>query len=621
MALMDIYEMTGESLKSMDCYDTWEQNYQNGWVVNPYYDANRTTNNFAHINSFTYVLNEDGSYNYSKLLVSIRANDALVMIDQEKNEVAWYIGHNNKQYSDAMKAKELVPVMQWEGKTIKVNDWWEEQTGLDVNFSDPNDRYYQDYWTLGRDGYYEKYGVKDVPFEFPYGNHAISTIPSGEFKGDYFYFNNGNGRSTLDEYYISSDELAAEAAKGNNQINYSQGIIYHVDEEAGTVEQKYTFGKDLGLEYHSAYICDVDYLGQVGDYEYYVIHHGGPQLANFAFGSEEKYFENVHKYWYPEGVGQGGKVSTTLGHRSYTYQVKRNVNTGESEIVWTLKLFGQNQYRTQRMPVYGQDNNDEVWYSLGEIKAVPVGDLYTYRPYVAEVSMEDMSLKAGEEGTLKYTVDSNYKTGFDGVVHSDPFDPTNAAYNTLSGESFSDLVYMTYTSSDPSVVSVDDKGVVQALKEGTATITATLKGNMDKANTTQEATASSTITVGSSEIVMTIGAKDYKVNGINKTMDSAPYVDSNGSAMVPIRFIAEALGAEVIWEGADHNINITSQDKQTNSRLTIAQKAYFINDNAKTMDSAPIINNGRAMVPLSILAESLGADVSFDNNVITIVMK
>ena len=621
MALMDIMEMTGEELKDMEGYDTWAENYKNGWVSNPYYSANRASNNFAHINSFTYALNDDGSYNYDKLLVSTRANDALIMIDQEKNEVAWYIGHNNKQYSDSMKAKELVPVMQWKGETVKVSDWWKEQTGLDVNFSDPNDRYYQDYWTLGREGYYEKYGVKDVPFEFPYGNHAISTIPSGEFKGDYFYFNNGNGRSTLDEYYISSDELVAEAIKGNNQINYSQGIIYHVDEEAGTVEQKYTFGKDLGLEYHSAYICDVDYLGQVGDYEYYIIHHGGPQLANFAFGSEEEYFENVHNYWYPEGVGQGGKVSTTLGHRSYTYQVRRDVNTGESKIVWTLKLFGQNQYRTQRMPVYGQDNNDEVWYSQGEIKATPIGELYTYRPYVAEVSMNDMNLNVGEKETLSYSLSSNYKEGFDGVVHSDPFDPTNAEYNTLSGESFSDLVYMTYTSSDPSVVSVDENGVLKAIKEGTATITATLKGSMDKEDTTKEATATSTITVGSSEVVLTIGAKECMVNGTSKTMDAIPYVDSNGSVMVPIRFIAETLGADVVWDEADHDINIISQDKKTNSRLTIAQNSYSINNTAKNMDSAPVINNGRAMVPISILAESLDADVSLDNNIVTIIVE
>ena len=60
-----------------------------------------------------------------------------------------------------------------------------------------------------------------------------------------------------------------------------------------------------------------------------------------------------------------------------------------------------------------------------------------------------------------------------------------------------------------------------------------------------EATQAVTAKLNGTEIVMTIGSATYTVNGAEKTMDVAPFI--NGSrTMVPVRFAAEAFGIKVI---------------------------------------------------------------------------
>ena len=60
-----------------------------------------------------------------------------------------------------------------------------------------------------------------------------------------------------------------------------------------------------------------------------------------------------------------------------------------------------------------------------------------------------------------------------------------------------------------------------------------------------EATQAVTAKLNGVEVVMTIGSATYTVNGAEKTMDVAPFI--NGSrTMVPVRFAAEAFGIKVI---------------------------------------------------------------------------
>lgn len=51
-------------------------------------------------------------------------------------------------------------------------------------------------------------------------------------------------------------------------------------------------------------------------------------------------------------------------------------------------------------------------------------------------------------------------------------------------------------------------------------------------------------------IVMKINQKEYTINGEKKEMDVAPKIE-NGRTLVPIRFVAQALGKQVIWQPPD----------------------------------------------------------------------
>ncbi|MGC9001012.1 copper amine oxidase N-terminal domain-containing protein, partial [Caldisericum sp.] len=72
-----------------------------------------------------------------------------------------------------------------------------------------------------------------------------------------------------------------------------------------------------------------------------------------------------------------------------------------------------------------------------------------------------------------------------------------------------------------------------------------------------------TITLSSNTIELWIGKNTATVNGITKPIDSTnskvvPEI-INGRTMLPLRFVAENLGADVQWDGTTKTITITYQ--------------------------------------------------------------
>ncbi|MBX6395485.1 MAG: copper amine oxidase N-terminal domain-containing protein, partial [Alicyclobacillaceae bacterium] len=57
----------------------------------------------------------------------------------------------------------------------------------------------------------------------------------------------------------------------------------------------------------------------------------------------------------------------------------------------------------------------------------------------------------------------------------------------------------------------------------------------------------------------TVGSTTYTVNGQTQTMDVAPYLKNDGRVMLPVRFVANALGVSddhIVWNGADQSVTI-----------------------------------------------------------------
>ena len=109
-------------------------------------------------------------------------------------------------------------------------------------------------------------------------------------------------------------------------------------------------------------------------------------------------------------------------------------------------------------------------------------------------------------------------------------------------------------------------------------------------------------------VVMTIGSTEYVVNNDVVTGDAAPYVDSNWRTMVPFRVLGETFGAEVNWDQDAQTVTYTLGD--TELVMTIGSETYTLNGEEQTMDTAPVIQDSRTMVPVRFVAEDLGYTVT-----------
>jgi len=114
--------------------------------------------------------------------------------------------------------------------------------------------------------------------------------------------------------------------------------------------------------------------------------------------------------------------------------------------------------------------------------------------------------------------------------------------------------------------------------------------------------------------VLQIGSKNMYVNGKLVILDSVPIV-RNDRTLLPIRFVAEALGAQVGWDEAQQKVTI--QDSKTKIEMWINKPTAIVNGKTVYIDPAnykvvPILVNGRTMLPVRFVSESLGAEVEWN---------
>lgn len=97
--------------------------------------------------------------------------------------------------------------------------------------------------------------------------------------------------------------------------------------------------------------------------------------------------------------------------------------------------------------------------------------------------------------------------------------------------------------------------------------------------------------------------------------DGKPFVDKAQRVQVPVRFVSEALGADVKW--TPENKTVTIQLENNKITLVIGQTLYNVNGEAKQMDTAARRINGRTFVPIRFVSEGLDAYVKWDSVVRT----
>lgn len=92
--------------------------------------------------------------------------------------------------------------------------------------------------------------------------------------------------------------------------------------------------------------------------------------------------------------------------------------------------------------------------------------------------------------------------------------------------------------------------------------------------------------------------------------DTQPTIE-NGRTLVPLRAIFDALGAQVQWDGDTQTVTATRAG--TEIRLIIGGQAYK-NGLPVALDVPAKIIDDRAMVPLRFIGEALGCQVNWDGN-------
>ncbi len=97
--------------------------------------------------------------------------------------------------------------------------------------------------------------------------------------------------------------------------------------------------------------------------------------------------------------------------------------------------------------------------------------------------------------------------------------------------------------------------------------------------------------------------------------DAQPFVDENSRTQVPARFVTEALGATVGWNGETKTVTVKRGEKTV--EVSIDKNEMYINGEMKWQDTAPRLKDDRTFVPLRFVSEALGAKVEWSGEIRT----
>ena len=107
--------------------------------------------------------------------------------------------------------------------------------------------------------------------------------------------------------------------------------------------------------------------------------------------------------------------------------------------------------------------------------------------------------------------------------------------------------------------------------------------------------------------IVTIGSKDLEIliNGISskKTMDVAAQI-KNSRTMLPLRFVAEALGFKVMWISETRTVVI--YDDEFKVEIPVDTNTIIVNGVKFESDVKPQIVNNRTLLPIANIARALG---------------
>lgn len=108
------------------------------------------------------------------------------------------------------------------------------------------------------------------------------------------------------------------------------------------------------------------------------------------------------------------------------------------------------------------------------------------------------------------------------------------------------------------------------------------------------------------------------VNDVQLRLDQEPIM-REGRTFVPVRGIFEAVDAKVEWDSQTNKI--TASKGLETVQIRVGENIALVNGRTTVLDASPFVLNGRTLVPLRFVTEALGSNVSWDGTRQTISIR
>lgn len=269
------------------------------------------------------------------------------------------------------------------------------------------------------------------------------------------------------------------------------------------------------------------------------------------------------QYKINDGEWQDNPVFTGLSARTtYTFAV-RYAETGE--------------YAASAASETAQFTTRKKASSSSSDTSAPTYGVSTGKTENGEISVTPAKAEAGEKVTIKATPDSGYQ--LDKITVKDK------------------------NNSTVKLTKVDENEYTFTMPSGKVSVDATFA----RKDATDDNTAAET----GKTIKLQIGSRIVNVDNEAVIYDVAPVI-RNDRTLVPIRIITETLGGKVDWNGATKEVTLTLDGREIKMTIGKTLEKYGV---------APVIIDGRTFVPVRFVADELGATVAWDDATKTVTIK
>lgn len=208
--------------------------------------------------------------------------------------------------------------------------------------------------------------------------------------------------------------------------------------------------------------------------------------------------------------------------------------------------------------------------------SAPTYGVSTGKTENGKISVTPAKAEAGEKVTIKATPDSGYQ--LDKVTVKDK------------------------DNSNVKLTKVNDNEYTFTMPKGKVSVDATFV-QKDVADDNSAAEKSKVIK-------LQIGSRIVNVDNEAVIYDAAPVI-RNDRTLVPIRIVTETLGGKVDWNGVTKEVTLNIDGKEIKMTIGKMLEKYGV---------APVIIDGRTFVPVRFVADELGATVAWDDATKTVTI-